>query len=311
MVEEIFAKAFITRMANGLYDLLLGKKNFTQEKEAATQDEEKIKLLIEQKLSEEVKTLEQSNDEIKLLDAIRNSFVHRIHTIFQLFDIRLEEVPIFLNKFGITNKDVLYEEYLIESFDNQVIDFISDSLEINKDWIYGRTREMIPSQSYGYYKNSTFFCNEIIASSPSGVYILTQSVPNKKADEENDGNYIYIVVQYSKLVVNNRRIYTYKIYNESCRYSYWRCRYELKRFILGFRKAYQDNLLYGKVIPNLTNKMHGFAEGKTDFDDLLKNSQMWYPTDYIELPKDSACAIKDEVDELQQILDEYDKINSY
>ena len=69
--------------------------------------------------------------------------------------------------------------------------------------------------------------------------------------------------------------------------------------------------MYGRVVPNLNKKIYEFSKGKIDFDNLFRGSQMWYPTDYIELPEDSSCAIVDEADEARKIINEYDTINNY
>ncbi len=311
MIEEIFAKAFVTRIANSLFDVVFGRKESQIESNEESMEKNKLKILIEQKIEEEVKNLKNDENEIKLLDAIRSSFVYRIHNIFKIYDIRIEEVPIFLKKFNVTNKDILYEENLLEKFDKDIIDFISETLDINSNWIYGREKSMIQINSHGYYKNSTFFCKKVLDTFPLNIYIMTERIPDKYIDEKNDDNSIYIILEYGKITLNNRTISTYKIYDDTCRYGYWRCRYELKRFILGLKKAKKTNLLYGKVIPNLSSKIYRFSEGKLSFRDLLNSSQTWYPEDYVDLPEENSCAKINEVDEIKQIINEYDKIQNY
>ncbi|WP_298754817.1 hypothetical protein [uncultured Arcobacter sp.] len=311
MIEEVFIKAFITRIANATMDIIMGKKKDESENNSSI-DESQVQVLIKQKIEEEFKNLQEDKQEIQLLDAVRSSFVHRIHNLFKQYSIRLEEVPIFLKEFNITHKDVLYEESLLEKFDDNVISFIANTLDINKDWIYGRQDYMLSTQQHGYYKNSTFFYKNLIKTNPSAVYIFTSRVPNKSFDEENDGNSIRIIVEYTKLNLNGRNIKSYTVYDDTCRYGYWRCRYELKRFILGFKK---DNILFdyirGRVLPNLYTKIEMFAEGKVNFRYLINESKQWHPEDYVFFPKDSSCYIEDELDELQKIVDEYDSMNSY
>lgn len=311
MVEEIFVKAFITKIANSLFDMLLGKKDPKENKNNIERDDDKIKFMIEQKLSEEMKNLSHSNDEIKFLDAIRGSFIQRIHNIFNVFDIKIEEIPIFLKQFNITHKDVLYEENILEKFDNKIIDYISETLEINKDWIYGREKQMIAFMSNGYYKNSTHFCKKILETYPSNIYILTERVPNKEIDEKNNDNRIYMIIEYNKIQINNNSIKTYKIFDDSCRYGYWRCRYELKRFVLGLKQACNLNIVNGRAMSNLNEKVYKFSEGKTTFENMLRGAVLWYPDDYIELPEQSSCSIVSELEELKQIIAEYDTIKNY
>lgn len=221
-------------------------------------------------------------------------------------------MPTFLKEFSITHKDVLYEESLLEKFDDDVISFITNTLDINKDWIYGRQANMLLTQLNGYYKNSTFFYKNLTTTNPSAVYIFTSRVPNKRLDEENDSNSIRMIVEYTKLNLNGRNIESYTIYDDTCRYGYWRCRYELKRFLLGFKKDNNlFNLIRGRVLPNLYTKIEMFEEGKVNFRYLLDESQQWHPEDYVLFPDESACFVKDELDELQTIVDEYDNMNSY
>lgn len=314
MIEEIFVKAFITRIANATMDIVMGKKKDKQDRDSSI-DKSQVQILINQKVEEEFKSLQENKQEVRLLDAIRSSFIHRIHNVFKQYSIRLEEVPIFLKKFNITHKDVLYEESLLEKFDDNVINFISKTLDIRKDWIYGRTTQMLNKQSHGYYKRSTFFYKDLIKTNPSAVYIFTSRIPNKKFDEDNerDDNSICIIAEYPKFNLDGRNIKSYTVYDDTCRYGYWRCRYELKRFILGFKK---DNILfnlklYGRVLPNLHTKIEMFVEGKINFRYLFNESQQWHPEDYVLFPEESACFIKDELDELQTIVNEYDSINNY
>lgn len=311
MIEEAFIKAFITKIANVTMDIVIGKKNDKPENKSLI-DESQIQILINQKVEEEFKSLQENKQQIKLLDAIRSSFIHRIHNIFKQYGIRLEEVPIFLKEFNITHKDVLYEESLLEKFDDDVIDFIANTLDINKNWIYGREANMLLIQLHGYYKSSTFFYKNLIETNPSAVYIFTNRIPNKQLDEANDSNSIHMIIEYTKFNLNGRNIKSYTIYNDTCRYGYWRCRYELKRFLLGFKKDNNLlNLIHGRVLPNSYSKIEMFAEGRVNFKFLLNESQQWHPEDYVLFPKESACFIKDELDELQTIVDEYDSMNNY
>lgn len=312
MIEETIIKAFITRIANVAMDVVIGKKKDKLENNSSI-DESQVQVLINQKIEEEFKSLQENKQEIQLSDVIRSSFIHRIHNIFKQYSIRLEEVPIFLKEFNITHKDVLYEESLLEKFDDTVISFIASTLDINKDWIYGRQQNMLITPINGYYKSSTFFYKKLIKTNPSAVYIFTSKVPNKRLDEENDSNSILIIVEYTKLNLNGRNIKSYTVYDDTCIYGYWRCRYELKRFILGFKK---DNILfdlklYGRVLPTLHTEIEMFVKGKVNFKYLLNESKQWHPADYVLFPEESGCFIEEELDELQKIVDEYDSRNNY
>jgi hypothetical protein len=311
MLLEKLQEAFLGKIVDGLIELAFEKKDNKNSINEKSISEEETRLLIKQQISNEFKLLDQNNTEIKLLDSIRNSFIQRIHNIFQVFDVNIEEVPVFLKKFNITHKDTLYEENLLEKFNDDVINYISTILDINKDWIYGRTNEMISMDGYGFYKRSSHFCQEILKTNPSTIYILTDSLPNKETDEKNHTNRMYIVVEYTKQNLSNRTIYTYKIFNDTCHYGYWRCRYEIKRFFLCMKKSYSNRLLKGFATPNISEKIYKFSEGKIKFDNIWKNASVWYPDDYVDFPSESACSKKEELDELKQIAEEYDKIHSY
>jgi hypothetical protein len=311
MLEETIVKALITRLTNKVFDLFVEPKTDTG-KDTSNINEEKIKLLIEEKIEQEFNNLQTASNEVQLLEAVRSSFVHRIHNLFKIFDIRIEEIPVFLKSFNISNKDILYEENLLEKFDNDVIEFICNTLEIKQDWIYGRTSTMIPIQSHGYYKKSRSFYKELIDSNPMNIYIFTERKPDKNIDEKKDDNRIYIIVEYYKGSINNREIKSYKIYDDTCRYGYFKCRYGLKKFILSFKKDHKlNNYLSGRVLPNLSQNIYNFSDGKISFDDLIISSQLWYPEDYVDLPEQSACAKTDELEELKMIIDEFNQVTEY
>lgn len=134
-------------------------------------------------------------------------------TVFKFFDIKQEEIPLLLSPHNITLQDVLYEEKLLAKFDDKVLEFIATSFDINKDWLYGRTDTMIKIESQGYYKRSSYFCEQLLQTNPKNIYILTNRVPNKDIDEKKDSNTLVLLAEYAGPTVNGRNISTYKIYN--------------------------------------------------------------------------------------------------
>lgn len=314
MIEEVFIKAFITRITNILIDIILPSKSKSKDQINLTinLDENAIKSLVTQKISEEINKLNSSHGEAQFLESVRYAFVKRIHDIFGLFEINQEDIPKILKFFNVTMADLLYEESLIKKFDDEIIKFLAESFEINKDWIYGRSVEMIPNEKqYGFYKNSNNFSETLLKTNPSKIYILTDTIPNKNKDEQKSNNTICLIIEYSKYLDNQIKIHTYKIYDESCKYGYWKCRYELKRVLLYIKKAHQLHLLEGIAIPNLMQNVRNFQEGKIKFDKMFQKSFRWHPEDYVYYPKESSCYIKDELEELEKIESEFDTIKYY
>jgi len=311
MIEKI-AEAFIGKVTENIFDLIFKKKDQDENKvEQIVQDPDKIKFIMEQKIEEEFKKLEKANEETELLASIRKAFIQRIMNLFKFFDIKQEEIPLFLKDYNITLQDVLYEEKLLEKFDDKVLDFLSSSFAIDKNWLYGRTDTMIKRESQGYYKRSSYFCEQLLKTNPKKLYILTNRIPDKSIDEKRDSNSIYLVAEYAGQTVNGRNISTYKIFNESCRYGYWRCRYELKRFLLCLKSKISIHIIDRYAIQNVSDKVYDFSKGRLNFESLLQGSSRWYPEDYVDLPISNSNAKENELDELRTIIDEYDEVSNY
>lgn len=311
MLEKI-AEAFIGKVTENIFDLIFKKKDQDENKvEQIEQDPNKIKFIIEQKIEEEFKSLKSAKEDVELLSSIRSQFILRIITVFKFFDIKQEEIPLFLKDYNITLQDVLYEEKLLEKFDDKVLDFLSSSFAIDKNWLYGRTDTMIKMESQGYYKRSSYFCEQLLQTNPKNIYILTSRIPNRDIDEKSDSNSIYLLVEYAGQSVNSQSKSTFTIYNETCRYGYWRCRYELKRFLLCLKSKTSIHIIDGYAIQNVSDKVYDFSKGRLTFESLLQGSSRWYPEDYVDLPINNSNAKENEIDELRTIIDEYDEVSNY
>jgi hypothetical protein len=266
---------------------------------------------MEQKIEEEFQKLEKANEESELLASIRNAFIQRIMNIFKFFDITQEEIPLFLNPYNITLQDVLYEDKLLAKFDDNVLEFISSSFNINKSWLYGRSNTMIKMESQGFYKRSSYFCEQLLQTNPKKIYIFTSRMPDKSIDEKRDSNRIYLIVEYFGFTINERNISNYKIFNDTCRYGYWRCRYELKRFLLCLKSKTSTHIIDGYAISDINEKIYSFSEGRVTFNSIINESSRWHPEDYIDLASENCKARVNELNELQTIIDEYDSITNY
>jgi len=240
------------------------------------------------------------------------SFFERILRLFEVHNINEEEIPLLLNEwFGITYYDVLTDK---ESFQRKVtkemVDFLALNFGVDKQWLYGNSVNMY-KEEYGFYKNVKKFGDYIGERKYQieNLYILTESIPDKKKDEKNDSNYIYIVVQYRKFNYpeSDKPIYTYELFHETCRWGYWKCRYNFKSFLLYLERKHRVGITFytGYAIPNIEKDIYKFNEGKIDFDGLIENRRMWYPEDYILTEKQSVQA--KETDELSEVLEEIKK----
>ena len=254
----------------------------------------------------------KNSSETNFLASERELFIKRIYEIFVYHDIKKEDIPALLKNFNITLADLAYEDKIIKNFNDDVITYIANTFGINKNWVYGRSNTMIllPSE-YGFYKNSTYFAKTLLETNPTRIYILTETIPNRDKDERKENNAICIIIEYHKHINNNQIITTYNLFDESCKYGYWKCRYELKRFLLYIKKAHQCILLEGRATHNLKTKLKIFQEGKIKFPELLAKSVHWAPEDYISFLQESQCVIYEELDELKKIDEEYDRIEHY
>ena len=236
-------------------------------------------------------------------------FYERIFKLFELHDINEEEIPLLLNEwFDVTYYDVLTDK---DNFQRKVtkemIDFLALNFGVDKQWLYGNSVNLY-KEEYGFYKNVKNFGNYIGEKKHKieNFYILTESIPDRKKDEKNDSNYIYIVVQYLKFNYpeTDKNVYSYELFHESCRWGYWKCRYNFKSFLLYLHKYHKVGLPFyrGYAIPDISKIIYKFNKGEIDFEELITNRQIWYPEDYILTDKQSVQA--KETDELEKILKE-------
>ena len=235
-------------------------------------------------------------------------FYERIFHLFRLHDINEEEMPLLLNEwFDVTYYDVLTDK---ENFQRKVtkemIDFLAINFGVYKQWFYGNSINLY-KEEYGFYKNVKNFGNYIGEKKHQieNLYILTESIPDKKKNDKRDSNYIYIVTQYLKFNYpeNNKPIYTYELFHESCRWGYWKCRYNLKSFLLYLERNHHVGLTFytGYAISNISQNIYKFNKGELDFEELIASGRVWHPEDYILTDKQSMQA--KETDELNEILE--------
>jgi hypothetical protein len=235
-------------------------------------------------------------------------FYERIFHLFRLHDINEEEIPLLLNEwFDITYYDVLTnKENFQRKVTKEMIDFLALNFGIDNQWFYGNNVNLY-KEEYGFYKNVKKF-GDYIAKRKNQIeelYILTESTPDKKKDSKNDSNYIVIIAQYLKFNYpeSNKPIYTYEIFNEDCRWGYWKCRYNFKSFLLYLRMKHNLGLTFyrGYTVPDVVEKFMKFNKGEMDFEALMSGGSMWHPEDYIYRKEDFHEA--KETDEIEEVLE--------
>lgn len=229
--------------------------------------------------------------------------INKLKKLFAIFDIHDSEIPLFLKDFNISYYDILDNEKFSKKIDDKLLDYIVKKLHVNIKWLYDNSNEIVKSNSNGFYKRAEFFCNEILSKYPSKLYILTQRIPDKDYDEKNDDNRIEIIAEYSFTLPHDKSIYSYEIFNSGCRWGYWRCRKELKKFLLCLKKHHFINHVEGRIlVDDYTTKIGEFKKGNIAFSNIYKQNKIWYPEDYIE-SKNININAKEE-DELVEILKE-------
>jgi len=235
-------------------------------------------------------------------------FYERIFKLFELHDINEEEIPLLLHEyFGVTFHDILTDqENFQKKITKEMIDFLALNFGVDKQWLYGNSVNLYKDEYFGFYKNVEYFGNYINKKKDQihQLYILTESIPDKKTDSKNDSNYIVIIAQYLKFNYpeNNKPIYTYEIFYEDCRWGYWKCRYNFKSFLLYLKMKYNIRLTFysGHIVSGVSKKYLKFKQGEIDFKTLMSDSRIWYPEDYILTNEQSSQA--KETDELEEVL---------
>lgn len=301
MILEKIAETVLGKITEKIFDATFASKNNDQ------------LLTIENEENVKIQQVEKNDFEVKKefsLDDLRISFIQRIHSLFKVFGLSPEEIPLVLKDYQISYRDVFVEEALLEKFNEEIFDFLSNYFKINKNWLYGKSNEMYIFHE-SFYKRSGIFCKELLEKHPDRIYILTERIPNALKDKQNDDNSFYILAEYPAGYINGHEVNTYELLSNDCRYGYWRCRYELKRFLLCFKKNGEISRIHGLAIKNLYEKIENFREGKISFSVMTNGGRRWYGDDYVVFPHESNQCKNEELDELQKIHDEYDQITSY
>ncbi len=240
---------------------------------------------------------------------MKMGFYERIFKLFRLHNINEEEIPLLLNKwFDINYHDVLIEKNNFQrKVTKEMIDFLVLNFGVSKQWLYGNSINLY-KEEYSFHKNVKTFGDYIGERKQQieKLYILTESIPDKKKDDKHDSNYIVLVAQYLKFNYpeTDKLIYSYEIFNESCRWGYLKCRYNFKSFLLYLHKHHSISLTFysGYAIPDISKNIYEFNKGEMDFEELLDNKKIWYPEDYILTNEQSEQA--KETDEIEDILKE-------
>jgi hypothetical protein len=235
-----------------------------------------------------------------------------IKKLFEFHNIKIEEWPLILKELSYK---IITEKKFYEVMNPHLIEKVSERFQVNKQVFYSNSDRFFKIEYHGFYKNvknfSDYVYNEIYKKDGK-MYILSEKVPDKNIDEETEGNRFALIFQIPLFEINNKQIYTYKIFDDSYRWGYWKCRYNLKSFLLCLRKkGVRDAFWQGNIIDNkknLNNKLNDFSKGNIKFNELIKPRIDWYPEDFIDLPSNSIRA--KETEELKKIL-ENDVCKSY
>ena len=227
----------------------------------------------------------------------------KIERLFNFHNINLEEWPLIVKEFTY---DVIDKNKFYEVIDPVLINRIADKFKVDKQVFYGNSDDFYKIENYGFYKNvknfSDYVFNEIYMKNGK-MYILSERVPDKNIDEKEDTNRFALIFQIPLFEINNKLIYTYKIFDDGCRWGYGKCRFNLKSFLLCLRDKYvPDTFWQGSIIKNdknLDDNLKDLASGNIKLDSLI-NGIDWYPEDFIDSSKNSV-QVKES--------DELDKIN--
>lgn len=302
MILEKIAETVVGKIAEKIFDSTFSSRNNDQI--SNIKDYEQTNSI----QSEKIKNLDEQK--VFSLDELRSSFIKRIHNLFNVFGLSPEEIPLVLKDYQISYKDVFLEEALLEKFNDEIFDYLSNYFKINKNWLYAKSNDLYISHER-FYKRSGIFCKELRKKQPERIYVLSERIPNALRDTQTNDNAFCILAEYSAGYVNGHEINTYELLSTDCRYGYWRCRYELKRLLLCLKKNGGMSRMQGLMIKGFHEKIKNFQEGKTSFSFMIRGGRRWYGEDYVTFPHENGTCLYEELEELQKIYDEYDSISSY
>jgi len=222
------------------------------------------------------------------------------------FHIKREEIPLIFDEFSY---DIIYKDKFYEIITPELINNIASKFQVNKQVFFNNSEEFYPKANYGFYKNvknfSNFIYNDIFLKGGK-MYIIAERVPNKNIDERNNDNFFALIFKIPLFGINGKQIYSFKIYDDSCMWGYWKCRYNLKSLLLCLRnKGVDDNFWQGNIIKNkesLYENLLQLSYANKTLNEIINNRIDWYPEDFIDLPSQSVKA--QEIDELKDILKE-------
>jgi hypothetical protein len=204
-----------------------------------------------------------------------------------------------VNDLGVKN----LEEFKTNS---RVVNRLVEFFNINKDFIYGNSDKLLIEKS-GFYKRNEEFCEEFLNSEYSKLYIISERTPDKEYDKKNDDNYFYLIAEKEKELFNGKKINIFEVFNTNgCRWGYWRCRWEIKKFLLCLKRNFSINMVTGIVNETISKDYFKFIRGEIKFEKILGNLTIWYPEDYIEFKYQNLNA--KEEDELKEILKEIENV---
>jgi len=228
----------------------------------------------------------------------------KIEKLFTFHNIYLEEWPLVIKEFTY---DVIEKNKFYEVINPNLINIIANKFKVNEQIFYNNDDKFYNIHRYGFYKNVKSFSDYVynkIYKKNGKMYIISKKTPDKEIDEKNKNNRFALIFRIPLFEINNKQIYTYEIYDDSCDWGYWKCRYNLKSFLLCLRgKGIFDSFWQGSVVTNeksLYENLEDFASGNIKFESFI-NKIDWYPEDFIDTPQQNIRA--KEYDELEKIKD--------
>ena len=243
------------------------------------------------------------NNELSSNNNISQILYEKIFLIFQFHEINKVEIPLLLYKdYTIDYCDLDGKHIFCKKITPELIVFLSEYFKINIQWFYNNRRYFIDNDYNSFYKNVKLFGDKIVKENVDKLYILLEETPNIEKNEKDDSNYFVIISKtgIGTYPIVDKEIFQYKVYDDTCRWGYRKCRYNLKSFLL-YLKEYNQSCVFvdGRVVENLLDKVEQFKMGKVSFTQ-LSSGKIWYPDDYICTEQQSVQA--KEPEELENIL---------
>lgn len=183
--------------------------------------------------SEEIKQVLTANQ------AVKYTIIERIEKVLNFFGFTKEEYPLVFATAGIDNisyADIYDSKRLVEKLNTSAIKQLAQLFDINTEFLYGRTENIVKFVKEPFYKNFYNFTKEyytLLSNTVNGLqstlyisFTKPPTLPLAQDDSIDTGFALILEVPVAR-IDSGKVIYRYYVDNSHCYWDYWRCRHHL------------------------------------------------------------------------------------